>query len=284
MAYKPRARSFLFCAESYLHDERVLRMSLEERGAYSTLLFNAWLMERPGEVPDSDQAVANLARCSTSEWERVKGSVLACFRHDIRRRVYVQGKMVKTYRAQTRFLERQRERGKRGAKALWDKEKDGTSITSGPACAMAVLGSRFSVLGSPMNLEEADSPASQSLSPDSSPKPSVGNQDKIVRASRSTFTRPTPDELAAYCAERRAAGRPAVDPEAWLDHYVANGWRVGRSPMRDWKAALRQWERNGFAAQHQRKPGYNAKGGLTAEAILAFGKKLKREELENEQG
>jgi hypothetical protein len=29
-----------------------------------------------------------------------------------------------------------------------------------------------------------------------------------------------------------------------MDHYTANGWRVGRNPMKDWKAAVRQWERN----------------------------------------
>ena len=52
--------------------------------------------------------------------------------------------------------------------------------------------------------------------------------------------RPTMEELAAYCQER--GGK--VDPQAWMDHYTANGWRVGRNPMKDWKAAVRQWERN----------------------------------------
>ena len=52
--------------------------------------------------------------------------------------------------------------------------------------------------------------------------------------------RPTMEELAAYCRER--GGK--VDPQAWMDHYTANGWRVGRNPMKDWKAAVRQWERN----------------------------------------
>jgi hypothetical protein len=54
--------------------------------------------------------------------------------------------------------------------------------------------------------------------------------------------RPTMAELAAYCAER--GGK--VDPEAWMDHYTANGWRVGKNPMRDWRSAVRQWERSEF--------------------------------------
>jgi hypothetical protein len=52
--------------------------------------------------------------------------------------------------------------------------------------------------------------------------------------------RPTMAELTAYCSER--GGK--VDPQAWMDHYTANGWKVGRNPMKDWKAAVRQWERN----------------------------------------
>jgi hypothetical protein len=55
--------------------------------------------------------------------------------------------------------------------------------------------------------------------------------------------RPTLGELEAYCLER--GGK--VDPQSFFDHYTANGWRVGKNPMRDWRAAVRQWERNGFS-------------------------------------
>jgi hypothetical protein len=59
------------------------------------------------------------------------------------------------------------------------------------------------------------------------------------------FVHPTQDEVVAYCRERNKG----VDPEAWFDHYSANGWKVGKSglPMRDWQAAIRTWERNGFS-------------------------------------
>jgi hypothetical protein len=55
-----------------------------------------------------------------------------------------------------------------------------------------------------------------------------------------SIVRPSIEEVASYCRERGNH----VDPQAWLDHYSANGWRVGRNPMKDWKAAVRQWERN----------------------------------------
>lgn len=52
--------------------------------------------------------------------------------------------------------------------------------------------------------------------------------------------RPTLDEVIAYCRERNNN----VDAQRWYDYYSANGWKVGRNPMKDWKACVRTWERN----------------------------------------
>jgi hypothetical protein len=53
---------------------------------------------------------------------------------------------------------------------------------------------------------------------------------------------PDLDEVRRYCEERRNA----VDAEQWYDHYEAVGWKVGRNPMKDWRAAVRTWERQDF--------------------------------------
>jgi len=58
-------------------------------------------------------------------------------------------------------------------------------------------------------------------------------------AAASHFTPPTAAEVEAYCRERGNG----IDPARWLAYYESNGWRVGRNPMRDWKAAVRTWER-----------------------------------------
>ena len=59
---------------------------------------------------------------------------------------------------------------------------------------------------------------------------------------REKFTPPTLEDVTAYCLERKNN----IDPQRWLDHYQNNGWRVGKNPMKDWKAAVRTWERSGF--------------------------------------
>lgn len=53
------------------------------------------------------------------------------------------------------------------------------------------------------------------------------------------FIPPTVEEVKAYCAERGNG----VDAQRFVDFYTANGWRVGKNLMRDWRAAVRTWER-----------------------------------------
>lgn len=55
------------------------------------------------------------------------------------------------------------------------------------------------------------------------------------------FTPPTVEEVRTYCMERGNL----VDPEQFVDFYTSKGWKVGNQRMKDWKAAVRTWERNG---------------------------------------
>ena len=57
---------------------------------------------------------------------------------------------------------------------------------------------------------------------------------------RKPFCVPSLEEVRAYCRSRNSP----VNPEAFHDYYTAKGWVVGRAPMKDWRAAVRNWERN----------------------------------------
>ena len=54
------------------------------------------------------------------------------------------------------------------------------------------------------------------------------------------FIPPTVEEVQAYCQERNNK----VDAQAFVDFYSSKGWMVGKNKMKDWKAAVRTWERN----------------------------------------
>ena len=54
------------------------------------------------------------------------------------------------------------------------------------------------------------------------------------------FTPPTVEEVQSYCQERDNK----VDAQVFVDFYSSKGWMVGKNKMKDWKAAVRTWERN----------------------------------------
>ena len=54
------------------------------------------------------------------------------------------------------------------------------------------------------------------------------------------FRAPSAEEVAAYAASRGEA----IDAERFVDFYASKGWKVGRAPMRDWQAAVRNWLRD----------------------------------------
>lgn len=55
----------------------------------------------------------------------------------------------------------------------------------------------------------------------------------------SKFKKPSIEEIAAYCTERNNK----IDANTFYDYYESNGWIVGRTHMKDWKAAVRSWEK-----------------------------------------
>ena len=63
----------------------------------------------------------------------------------------------------------------------------------------------------------------------------IGSAKKAAPA----FHPPTVEEVKAYCLERKNN----VDAVRFVDYYTANGWKVGKNPMKDWRAAVRTWER-----------------------------------------
>jgi hypothetical protein len=63
-------------------------------------------------------------------------------------------------------------------------------------------------------------------------------------SSSKRFIKPTLQQVKDYCLSRNNC----VDPQAWLDHYESNGWKIGaHSPMKDWQAAVRTWEHNNYS-------------------------------------
>ena len=56
------------------------------------------------------------------------------------------------------------------------------------------------------------------------------------------FKKPDIEEIKTYCKSRNNK----VDGEQFLNYYESKGWKIGKTPMKNWKAAIRTWEKNEF--------------------------------------
>ena len=56
---------------------------------------------------------------------------------------------------------------------------------------------------------------------------------------KQAFSPPSLTEVKSYCSERGNN----IDPQGFIDFYEAKGWMIGKNKMKDWKAAVRTWER-----------------------------------------
>lgn len=91
-------------------------------------------------------------------------------------------------------------------------------------------------------------------------------KDKADKAAHAHFVKPTVDEVRAYCQERKNN----VDPERFFDYYEANGWKVGKNSMKDWKATVRNWEKNGYSNTRPKDSGFASGSSLDFEAMEAY--------------
>jgi hypothetical protein len=65
------------------------------------------------------------------------------------------------------------------------------------------------------------------------------NKNKEIIITNKYFNKPTISDVENYCKERKNN----VDAEAFWDFYESKDWFVGKSKMKCWKSAVRNWER-----------------------------------------
>ena len=90
-------------------------------------------------------------------------------------------------------------------------------------------------------------PPESEIESESNPNP---KENPNARAARTTFRPPTVDEVEAYCQKRQNG----VDASRFVDFYASKGWKIGSSPMKDWRAAVRTWERRESKTQDKSAP------------------------------
>ena len=76
------------------------------------------------------------------------------------------------------------------------------------------------------------------------------------RKSTSRFQIPTVAEVKSYITSKNYNN---IDPEVFVAYYESNGWRVGKSPMKNWRAALLTWQKNSYNHKTNKNTFYGLK-------------------------
>jgi len=236
---KPPA--FQFYADDFLAG--TAEMTAEEVGAYIRLLCHQWTK---GGIPNDESRVARMAGIAHTEPNGVAiGS--PSLRYVLAKFVASEDGMLRNARLervraeQDDFRKKQAQNGQKGAEKRWGNGKpNGTAIAT-------PLAKRCPDDSPPVSVSGFQSPSNTNT-----PLPPKGGElplgDKVDSPKR--FTAPTPQAVTDYSA---SIGYP-LNGEAWCDSYAQKGWKVGRNPMKDWKAAVRNWKTNGYTLGNGHAP------------------------------
>jgi hypothetical protein len=72
-----------------------------------------------------------------------------------------------------------------------------------------------------------------------------------TKEKKTAFVKPTVVEIYEYACEKLSNDDALKFTEKFHAHYEANGWKVGRNAMKDWKAAVRKWDLSTFVTTNQ---------------------------------
>ncbi|WP_455030573.1 DUF6291 domain-containing protein [Oribacterium sp.] len=146
--------------------------------------------------------------------------------------------------------------GKKGAESRWQDDNSNTSENGKNGKCHSEDGKNGKCYFS--HTEEKTEMAKMAIEEEEEDKEEEEEEDKEEveevptvpkkREARKRFSPPSAAEVREYCRERENA----VDAESFVDFYAAKGWKVGNSPMKDWKAAVRTWEKRESRAAPRR--------------------------------
>lgn len=119
---------------------------------------------------------------------------------------------------------------------------------------------REAALASKSKQMQANAPKSTDLLYESDSDNESVLKEREKRTKKKEKEKPKPPPTVEQVKEYATKAGINLDAERFVDYYTANGWKVGgRTPMKDWQAAARNWARRdkpkpskGFDYENQR--------------------------------
>jgi hypothetical protein len=108
---------------------------------------------------------------------------------------------------------------------------------------IAVLLERGFLVQANQQIDSPEVPLEEKIREEAEKKVQAPAELSTTKAKRNGFVKPDLGFVQVYMVEQQFCD-PENSAKKFLAYYESNGWRVGRNPMKDWKAAVRTWKQN----------------------------------------
>jgi len=215
--------SFPFYASDWLGSTNVALMDAEQERGYLRLLCHAW---NSGEcaLEDDDETLAKLSLMGQRWFNGGSTLVKRCFNeHPTKPGFLTNTRLLEVWEARE---EHRKQRSLAGTKSAQSRknQRNGNERSTSVATDVPTEPQRDGNLPFPLPF----------------PSPVNTSSKEEVCAPTKRFVKPSVEEVKAYCESIAAS----IDCERFVDFYASKGWRVGDAPMKDWRAAVRNWSRD----------------------------------------
>lgn len=141
--------------------------------------------------------------------------------------------------------ERRSQAGKAGAEQRWKHQEQNNAIATDDMAKMANDANAINRMAKMANDSNAiNEMANMAVSVNANANVNANvnasvREEEPKAPARHRFVKPTVEEIREYCESENFK----ADPQQIWDFYESKGWKVGSSPMKDWQAAVRNWEK-----------------------------------------
>ena len=158
-----------------------------------------------GAIPNSKKEIQGIISCSANKFEEIWGTLKPKFEE--KNNGFLNKKLEKIRQEALEYRKNRSKAGKKGNEKRWHSDRTAIANT----------------IANPIAKHRSSSSSSSSKE--------KGN---------GRFAPPSLDDVFGYCRERKNG----IDADRFVDFYTSRGWMMGKTKMKDWKAAIRTWEKS----------------------------------------
>ena len=211
---------FKFYGQDWLTDIKIMKMIIEDRLCYITLLCLASASEQQGVVKQCDEeAIIRLTQLYENPYETDNEVARA---RGFLKRLNDNGMITIDNNSNvtiTNFIKRQGTNLSGYERVKRHREKQKT-------------------LENKDNIDDNNDNVSDNTNDNVRIDKNRLDKNRLEERKKTDFVPPSLLEVKEYCLERKNK----VDPNNFVDFYSSKGWLVGRTKMKDWRACVRTWE------------------------------------------